>query len=76
MFSLIAQKSFYAAEDGIHTKHYIKGEKITVNDKEFADLLVKKGETKFEVSVETKVVEPAETKSTKETPKKDTKVGK
>lgn len=76
MFNLVAQKSFDAAEDGIHVKHYAKGEKLTVSDKKFTDLLVKKGEAKLETDLETKVVKPEETKNAKEIQKKDTKVGK
>jgi hypothetical protein len=76
MFNLVAQKSFNAAEDGLHTKHYTKGDKFTVNDKKFMDLLVKKKEAALETSIETKVVKPDETKNAKETQKKDVKPSK
>ncbi len=64
MIKLVALEDFYAAEDGIHTRHYIKGDKFTVTSKEFMDLLIKKGHADVP-KLETKVVEPKETKASK-----------
>lgn len=73
MYNLTAQESFSAAEDGINTRHYVKGDKFKVADKEFYDLLVSKGhakptkeiETGKQTELETKVIEPKETKTSK-----------
>lgn len=69
MFKLIALESFDAAEDGLHTKHYAKGEKLKVIDKKFMDLLVLKKHAKLDDGLETKVVEPEETKTAKKVAK-------
>lgn len=64
-YSLVAKESFNAAEDGIDTKHYNKGDKFKVTDKKFCDLLVSKGHAELASNIETKVTAPKETKSTK-----------
>lgn len=69
MFKLIALESFDAAEDGLHTKHYTKGEKFSTIDKMFTDLLVSKKHAKIDNGLETKVVEPEETKTVKKVAK-------
>lgn len=58
---LISLKEFNGSEDGLHTRIYKKNEVIETENKQFADLIINGGYAKVH-ELETKVVEPEETK--------------
>lgn len=65
MIELIAIENFYAAENGLNTKQYTTDEIVKTDNKEFADILIAKGHAKVYEGLETKIIEPKETKTLK-----------